>query len=112
MKRVLVFTLWAMVITAYLAFGWVVGLFVLVVALVALWRLLSARSAELAPSVRCPSGHEIPTYGRVECAACGFVEEGSLWRCGHCGARYGSTRCLECGLSVPNPGLVEGAWRG
>lgn len=105
MKRVITFLVWLLAIAAYLAVGWVPGVVLAIVALAATIRSLVHTARELAPSLRCPRGHVVPTYGLTRCTACGFESEGSLWRCDHCGVRYGHTPCPRCGLSTKNPAL-------
>lgn len=105
MKRLLVFALYAAGIGAYLALGWIPGAALVALAIVSTLRSFTQTSRELAPHVRCPHGHHVPTYGLVRCSACGFVGEGSIWRCSNCDARYGHTPCSTCGLSIRNPSL-------
>lgn len=105
MKRLLVFALYAAGISAYLAFGWIPGAVLVAVAIVGTLRSFAGSARELAPRVRCAHGHSVPTYGLVRCSACGFVGEGSIWRCANCDARYGHTPCSTCGLSIRNPTL-------
>ncbi len=86
----------------YLALGWVVGLVALDV-----WLFLRLRDylrlrRALAPTLRCPRGHEVAQYGVHRCGVCGAISEGWLWQC-VCGAFAGHTRCQECGLTVWNP---------
>lgn len=94
--------LWATVIGLYLAFGWIVGL------VVVLWFVsrslvkLSRTRAALAPVMRCPRGHEMHSHGVFHCAACGMTTESWVWRC-PCGAWAGHIECDECGLSIKNP---------
>jgi hypothetical protein len=104
-RRLVAILAWLLAIAVYLAVGWVPGLMLTLVALVATIRSLVRTARELAPTVRCPRGHIVPVYGLARCGACGFEGEGSLWRCGHCGARYGHTPCPRCGLSTTNPAL-------
>jgi len=104
-KRVAVLLLWGVTIAAYLLLGWVPGVVLAALAVASMVRAAVLTARELAPSVRCPRGHTLPTYGRVRCAACGFVGEGSVWRCSHCDAAYGHTPCPTCGLSARNPSL-------
>lgn len=92
-------------VVTYLALGWVAGLVVLVVALVGTVLSLRRELREFAPERTCPRGHRVPTYGLFHCASCGWTGEGLVWRCRHCGARYGHTPCPTCGLSVSNPSL-------
>lgn len=106
MKRAVVATLAAIGLVAYLALGWVVGLVVALVGVFSLLREIAALKRELRPALTCPRGHRVPTYGRVACASCGFVTEGSVWRCRRCDARYGHTPCPTCGLSVEHPGRL------
>lgn len=105
MKRALTAFAWLLAIAVYLAVGWVPGVLIALVAFIATIVSLVRTARELAPTVRCPRGHIVPTYGLTRCTACGFENEGSLWRCGHCGSRYGHTPCPRCGLSTKNPAL-------
>lgn len=99
MKRAVIGTLYLAGVAAYVAVGWVAGLVLLGVALLGTVRELVTTAHELAPTATCPRGHTFPTYGRVECAECGWVTEGSLWRCANCDARF-VTRCPRCGLTT------------
>lgn len=105
MKRSLTLLLWLVAVATYLALGWIPGVILALVAVVAAIRMLVGTARELAPTVRCPRGHVVPTYGRTRCSACGFDSEGSVWWCRHCDARYGHTPCPHCGLSTKNPAL-------
>lgn len=105
MKRALTFLAWLFAITAYFVVGWVPGVVLALVAIVATIRTLINTARELAPTARCPRNHSVPTFGRTRCSACGFEGEGSVWWCSHCGARYGHTPCPQCGLSTRNPAL-------
>jgi hypothetical protein len=89
-------------IVAYLALGWVAGLLVLTVWMVAVAIDLVRARAALAPTLRCPQGHAVPQYGLHRCG-CGAVTESWVWRCPVCGASYGHTACPTCGLAVRNP---------
>jgi hypothetical protein len=89
----------------HLLLGWVPGVVILLIALVTTLRTLTRTARELAPSVRCPRGHLAATYGLVRCNVCGFVGEGSVWRCAACDAAYGHMPCPTCGLSIRNPAL-------
>ncbi len=97
------FVLWIALAALYAAVGWLAGLVALAVVVVVtalfLWRLRRA----LSPTLRCPRGHVVPTYGRYACGACGAETMSSAWRCRWCGARFGHVRCPTCGLSVGNP---------
>lgn len=105
MKRLLVIAAWVLVAAVYLALGWIPGTLLLLVALASSLRALARTARALAPFLQCPHGHPVPTYGLVRCSACGFTSEGLVWRCRHCGTRYGHTPCPTCGLSVRNPAL-------
>jgi hypothetical protein len=104
-KRLLLFSAYAVALAAYLTIGWIPGVVLVVVAIVGTLRAFVAASRELAPFVRCVHGHRVPTYGLVRCSACGFTGEGAIWRCSNCSAVYGHTPCPTCGLSVRNPSL-------
>lgn len=106
MKRVLSTSLVAAGLALYLALGWVAGLVLVGLGVLTLFREVAALRQELRPELACPRGHRVPTYGRVACNQCGFVSEGSVWRCRHCNARYGHTACPTCGLSVRHPGRL------
>ncbi|MBI5515265.1 MAG: hypothetical protein HY909_15920 [Deltaproteobacteria bacterium] len=103
MKRLLLLVLYAGAAGAYLTLGWIPGVVLVAIAIVGTLRSFVLTAYELAPTVRCGRGHIAPTYGLVQCSACGFTGEGSIWRCSHCDARYGHTPCPTCGLSIRNP---------
>ena len=105
MKRLLVALAWVLALTVYLTLGWIPGAVLLALAVLGTLRSFVVTARELAPVVRCVHGHPVPTYGLVRCSACGFVGEGSIWRCANCDARYGHTPCSTCGLSIRNPSL-------
>lgn len=89
-------------LVVYLAAGWVAGLLVFVVWLVgASVEFVRARAA-LAPTTRCPRGHEVPQYGLHRCG-CGAVTESWAWRCPVCRQTYGFIACPTCQLAVRNP---------
>ncbi len=105
MKRLAVLILWGVTIVVYLLLGWVPGVVIVLIALATTLRTLAGTARELAPSARCPRGHLAATYGLVRCNTCGFVGEGSVWRCAACDAAYGHMPCPTCGLSIRNPAL-------
>lgn len=104
MKRLVLFLAYALALVLYLAFGWIAGVLMLVVALMGTARTFAATARELAPTAVCPRRHVFPTYGLVECSQCRWVCEGSVFSCPNCDARF-NTRCPVCGLSVRNPTL-------
>ena len=106
MKRAFILVLVTTGGTLYAALGWIAGLALVALGGIALVREIAALRRELRPELACPRGHRVPTYGRVACSTCGFVSEGSVWRCRHCDARYGHTACPTCGLSVRHPGRL------
>ena len=93
-------------VALYVSLGWVAGLGVLVVAVVAVvGRTLRTRRA-LAPTTLCPwCASEVQQYGAFECRACGVRGLGWVWRCASCAAWAGHVRCESCGMSVTNPVL-------
>lgn len=105
MKRLIIVAAYAAAVLAYLAVGWIAGVLVLGAALVSTVRIFQRTAAEFAPAVVCPRGHTVPTFGTVRCGSCGWVAEGSIWRCSNCDATFGHTLCPVCGLSVRNPSL-------
>ncbi len=91
------------VVAVWFSFGWIAGLVVLFVVLIAALvraaRILRARRAV----VRCAAGHEVRVFDVWTCPRCGFTADGWGWHCGHCGALAAHLRCEECGRSVANP---------
>ncbi len=56
--------------------------------------------------LRCPRGHEIPTFGgKYECSECGWVSDSPIYECRNpeCRAITPYINCPTCGLSVRNP---------
>lgn len=102
MRSVWKFTTIAVPVVVYLAAGWVAGLVVFALWFVgAIVELARARAA-VAPTTRCPRGHEVPQYGLHRCG-CGAVTESWAWRCPVCGANFGHIACPTCSLAVRNP---------
>ena len=95
--------LWLLLGALYAVAAWIGGLVALAALLVASLLYLMRLRRALAPTLRCPDGHAVPTYGRFACGACGAETMGSAWQCPWCGTRFGHLSCPVCGLSVGNP---------
>ena len=91
-------------VAAYLTFGWLFGL-----ALVVWWFLATVRAflrarRALAAFTRCPRGHTVAQFGVFRCT-CGAVSEGWAWICPICRQESGYVDCDTCGRAVRNPRL-------
>ncbi len=95
--------LWLGLLALYAATAWIGGLVALVVVVIASAFFVLRLRRALAPTIRCPAGHTVPTYGRFECSVCRAQTMGSAWRCDWCGARFGHISCPTCGLSCGSP---------
>lgn len=103
MMRWIRWTFWLVALSVYALLGWIPGLVVLGLALIAfVLRAVRVRRA-LRSTVRCPRGHDVPTYGLYRCTSCGATTESWAWRCPHCRAESGFLGCPTCGLSVRSP---------
>ncbi|MEI7511913.1 MAG: hypothetical protein WCK01_00425 [Candidatus Uhrbacteria bacterium] len=99
-RRVTVFTL-------YCAFGWIIGLTILAVALVRGARFLMRLLAALAPTTNCAHCQRpVAQYARWRCR-CGAASDGWAWRCSNCRAFAGWVACEHCAMGVTNPLLRE-----
>lgn len=106
--RAITLGLYAAVLGAFVAFGWVAGLVLVALATVRFARRVARFQRALAETTRCPScSGEVPQYGAFSCAPCGARTLGWIWRCRWCGAWAGYTECPSCGMSVPNPAIRE-----
>ncbi len=94
-------------VVVYLAFGWVPGVVLLLVAMIAFLVRAARLRRALRSTISCPRGHTVPVYGIYRCSSCGTVTESWAWRCPWCRAESGYVACPTCGLSCPSP-LIGG----
>lgn len=106
--RSITLALYAAALGAFVAFGWVAGLALALVATFRFVRRVARFRRALAETTRCPACREpVPQYGAFSCGPCGARTLGWVWRCRWCGAWAGHTPCPACEMSVPNPMIRE-----
>ncbi len=75
-----------------------------------LWRsiwfladMVRANRAMKGGTLHCQNDHPVPTEGGLYECECGYVYEGSIFKCPFCSSSTPWVKCPTCGISVKSP---------